>query len=235
MQTQYPNLERIRELLAAAEDARKPASYARNFEKAFGASAGRQRILANYEQDLWALDAQTWRALTASAAKRLMRNKGKDWEPLFDMLSEAKGYAYLKALGCTDIQMIPTSYDYKTPDLRATLSGSLVLCEVKTINMSDDARTVRDVDPDSPAGGYLTEEFLRGKLTWTLRAAKAQLDAFALPAVRKLIYLVFTPDESLDGYADDYAPQLKRFLKTLSMGGVEVEIFQFSQHRSGTP
>lgn len=235
MQTQYPTLERIRELLAAAEDARKPASYARNFEKAFAASPGRQRILTNYEQDLWALDAETWRALKVSAVKRLMRNKGKDWEPLCDMLSEAKGYTYLKALGCADIQMIPTSYDYKTPDMRATLNGGLVLCEVKTINMSDDARTVRDVDPGSSAGGYLAEEFLRGKLTWTLRAAKAQLDAVALPAVRKLVYLVFTPDESLEGYADDYAPQLKTFLKALPMGGVEVEIFQFPQHCSGTP
>lgn len=235
MQTQYPNLEKIRELLATAEDARKPASYARTFEKTFEGSAGRQWILENYEQDLWTLDAETWRALKASAVKRLMRNKGKDWEPLFDILSEAKGYAYLKALGCADIQMIPTSYDYKTPDLKAMLNGGLVLCEVKTINMSDDARTVRDIDPGSPARDCLAEDFLRGKLTWTLRAAKAQLDAVALPAVRRLVYLVFTPDESLDGYADDYALQLKAFVKTLPMGGVEVEVFQFPQHRSGAP
>lgn len=227
MDARRPNLERVRELLAAAEDARRPASYARTFDKALAAVAIRQKILADYERDLSILDAEAWRALKTSAIKRLIRNKKKDWEPLFDMLSEAKAYAYLAALGCTDIQMIPPSYDAKTPDLRAELNGALLLCEVKTINMSNDERVTRADNGVPPSGGRLSEKFLAGKLTWTLRAAKAQLDAFPSPAGHRLIYLVFNPDESLAGYADDYAPQLKAFLSGVPLEGVDVEIFQF--------
>ncbi len=219
-------LERVRELVAAAEDARKPASYARNFDGFLAANEINRAILADYERDLSLLDDGAWRALKTSAIKRLIRNKKKRWEPLFDILSEAKGYAHLRALGCADIQMIPPSYDFKTPDLKAELDGDLVLCEVKTINMSDDARTVRAID--SPSSGRLAEKFLSGKLTWTLRAAKAQLDAFPLRAARKLVYLVFTPDESLDEYAGDYSLQLKAFLAHFPLEDVEVEIFQFS-------
>ncbi len=224
MHVQGATLERVRELVAAAEDARRPNSYVRAFEGWSGASALRRKILADYERDLSLLNGDAWRVLKTSAAKRLIRNKKKDWEPLFDLLNEAKGYAYLAALGCANIQAIPPSYDYKTPDLKADLNGGLVLCEVKTLNMSDDERTVRAEDGSNRSS--LSDEFLAGKLTWTLRAAKAQLDAFPLPA-RKIIYLVFNPDESLDEYADDYTQQLEAFLKAFPRGGIEVEVFQF--------
>jgi hypothetical protein len=227
MQAHHPELGRVRELLAAAEDARKPASYARSFENALAANAIDRRVLTEYERDLAILDAEFWQGLKAGAIKRLLRNTQKSWEPLFDILSEAKAYAYLAALGCTGIQMIPRSYDFKTPDLRAELNGALVLCEVKTINMSDDERTVPVAESSSPPRRRLSEKFLKGKLTWTLRAAKAQLDAFPAATARKLVYLIFTPDESWNDYADDYAAQLRAFLKGLPLGDVEVEIFQF--------
>ncbi|MCC6914749.1 MAG: hypothetical protein IT566_13690 [Rhodospirillaceae bacterium] len=214
--------DRVKELIAAAEDARRPHSYARGFEGLLAASAVAPKILADYERTLSLLEGDAWRALKESAVKRLIRNKKKSWEPLFDLLNEAKAHAYLGALGCTDIRMVPPSYDYKTPDLKAELNGGVVLCEVKTLNMSDDERTVRDGGP-----AYLSEKFLTGKLTWTLRAAKAQLDAFPSAAARKIVYLVFNPDESLHGHADDYAPQLKAFLTAFPLEGVEVEVFQF--------
>jgi hypothetical protein len=222
MDAPHSRLERVRTLIAAAEDARRPNSYARHFDGFVAASAIQRQILADYERDLLALDGETWAAMKAGALKRLLRNKAKGWEPLFDMLSEAKACTYLTALGCTNIHMIPPSYDYKTPDLKAELNGGLVLCEVKTINMSDDARVVRGAGP-----ALLSQDFLNGKLTWTLRAAKAQLDAVASSAARKIVYLVFNPDESLDGYDDDYACQLAAFLKALDLNDVEVEVFQF--------
>ncbi|MCA0201227.1 MAG: hypothetical protein LCH56_10350 [Proteobacteria bacterium] len=214
--------DRVKELVGAAQDARQPNSYARTFDSFVAASMVAREILAVYEQDLAILDDDAWRAMKAAAAKRLVRNKAKGWEPLFDLLNEAKAYGYLRALGCANIQMIPPSYDRKTPDLKAEIDGGLLLCEVKTINMSDDERTVRDAGPVS-----LSEEFMRGKLTWTLRAAKAQLDAFSSTAARKLIYLVFNPDESLHGYADDYSLQLHAFLTASPLEDIDVEIAQF--------
>jgi hypothetical protein len=222
-------------LLAAAEDARRPSSYARTFEKTLKTQAIDREVMAAYERDLEGLDAAFWSVLKAAAVKRLLRNKQRSWQPLFDMLSEAKAYAYLASLGCTAIQMIPPTYDAKTPDLRAELNGGLVLCEVKTITMSDETRTTPDETSASQPRRRLTEEFLTGKLTWTLRAAKAQLEAFPSPAARKLTYLVFIPDESWNDYADDYGPQVRTFLKDFPLGGVEVEIFQFPRIQSPAP
>jgi hypothetical protein len=231
---EYPKLERMRELIAAAADARKPDSFARNFDSSLAANPIKRKILADYEQNLLTLDAESWGLLKAEAVKRLIRNKRKGWEPLFDTLNEAKGYAYLISLGCTEVQMIPRSYEYKTPDLRAELNGGVVLCEVKTINMSDDERTIRVAGGASHTSACLSEKFLLGKLTWTLREAKAQLDAFPSPAARKLIYLIFNPDDSLNEYADDYSFQLRAFLKQFPIDGVEVEIFQFPPFYAAT-
>lgn len=227
MQIQHPKPERIKELLAAAQDARRPTSYARYFESFAAASAVMQSLLADYEQDLRALDAFSWAALKSAAFKRLIRNPQRGWEPLFGMLNEAKAHAYLTSLGCTCIEMIPPSYDDKAPDLKADLNGALVLCEVKTIHMTNDARITNAADRASQARGALSEDFLRGKLTRTLRAAKAQLDAYPSTAARKMVYVVFTPDESCDERAGDDSVQLTAFLKAGPLAGVEVEIFQF--------
>lgn len=231
---QHPEFERVRELVEAAEDARRPTSFARQFDSALATNALQPTILTNYAQDLARLDPVSWRALKAAAVKRLIRNKAKGWEPLFDILSEAKGAAYLAALGCTAIQLIPPSYDYKTPDLRADLNGGLVLCEVKTINMANDERTICTDNGASQSSRRLSEKFLNEKFTWILRAAQAQLDGFAASPARKIVYVVFNPDEALHEYADDHSPQLKAFLNAFPLGGVEVKIFQFPGPHSAT-
>ncbi len=216
MQVHPPKLDRIKELLTAAQDARRPSSYTRHFESVTAANALMRSLLAGYEQDLLTLDSAAWAVLKAAAVKRLIRNPQRGWEPLFGILNEAKAYAFLASLGGAGIEMIPPSYDDKAPDLRADVNGALVLCEVKTIHMRDDART-------------LPEEFLRGKLTRTLRAAKAQLDAYPSPAARKIVYVVLTPDESSQDYADGDSLQLRAFLQAFPLAGVEVEIARFQR------
>jgi len=214
MQVQPPNLDRIKELLTAAQDARRSSSYARHFQNFAAENPLMRSLLAGYEQDLLTLDASAWAVLKAAAVKRLIRNPQRGWEPLFGILNEAKAYAFLASLGGAGIQMIPPSYDDKAPDLRADVNGVLVLCEVKTIHMRDDARA-------------LSDEFLRGKLTRTLRAAKAQLDAYPSAAARKIVYVVLTPDESSHDYADDNSLQLRSFLQAFPLADVEVEIARF--------
>ena len=216
MQVHPPKLDRIKELLTAAQDARRPSSYTRHFESFTAANALMRSLLAGYEQDLLTLDSAAWAVLKAAAVKRLIRNPQRGWEPLFGILNEAKAYAFLASLGGAGIEIIPPSYDDKAPDLRADVNGALVLCEVKTIHMRDDART-------------LPEEFLRGKLTRTLRAAQAQLDANPSPAARKIVYVVLTPDESSQDYADGDSLQLRAFLQAFPLAGVEVEIARFQR------
>lgn len=218
-------LERMRELLATAQDARRPASYARAFDQWVATDAITQEAMANYERDLLKLDHESWSVLKAAAFKRLIRNRRNGWDPLFGLLNEAKAYAYLMALGCTDIQTIPHSYDTKSPDLRAQLKGRLVLCEVKTINIRDDERTIRVTD-GAQSTRSLSQEFLRGKLTRTLHAAKGQLDAFPSAMARKIVYVVFNPDKSLNEYVLDHALQIRDFLNESPIEGVEVSVTQ---------
>lgn len=217
----------MRALVAAAQDARRHTSYASNFDRYVGASAARRQILPDYERDLLTLDAETWRAVKADAFKRLIRNPKNGWDPLFGILNEAKAYASLAARGCSAIQMIPHSYDYKTPDMRAQSEGRLVLCEVKTITLSDDARTICAADDATRHRRSLSDHFLHGKLTRALHDAKAQLDAVPSAAARKIVYVVLHPDESLADCAAAHSVQLQTFLKESPVPGVEVEFFLF--------
>ena len=97
-----------------------------------------------FERPLEALDDAAWRDLLSRAAPLTMQRDAKrGWQSLFDTLSESKGHAYLKTLGCSDISFIKRD-GRKTPDLRAVLDGRRVLCEVKTINVSQDEADRRE-------------------------------------------------------------------------------------------
>jgi hypothetical protein len=84
------------------------------------------------------LDSDAWDALKDAAAQRLVRTKDRGWQPLFDILNEAKAYNHLVSIGCTSVQFIPRSkrHGERTPDLQALSNSVITFCEVKTINMS---------------------------------------------------------------------------------------------------
>ncbi len=99
---------------------------------------------------------------------------------------------------------------------------------------SDGARTVGTADSASASRRVLSEDFLRGKLTRTLRAAKAQLDAYPSSAARKIVFVVFAPDESWEEDADGDSRQLRAFLKKHPFAGVDVEFYQFPRPPSAS-
>jgi hypothetical protein len=98
---------------------------------------------------------------------------------LFDVLSEARGFGYLQSIDCTAVHFIKR-IGGKTPDLGGVRNGGQVLCEVKTINISqDEGERRRDLTQggviDSNTSLHLGENFLR-KLSATLEHAVEQLD-----------------------------------------------------------
>ena len=131
----------------------------------------------------------------------LTRTRKNGWGPLFDALNEVKGYKHLKHLGCVDIAFITPSYAQKSPDLVGHINGRKVLCEVKTINVSE---------------GELPETFFSEKVTNIIVKAKAQLDAFD-QAARKIVYLVFHSDDV------DHSKHVAAFLRSRPVDGVEIE------------
>lgn len=211
-------LPRIRALIAAAQDARRHTSFASHFKSSVESDPARLKILRDYELDLTDLDDAAWQALATDAVKRLIRNKRRGWAQLFDTLNETKGYAHLKSLGCTDIAFVPHTYVQPSPDLMAMCGGQQVLCEVKTIGISDDAQT---------APGELAEEFLRSKFTRIIEEAKAQMESIGAEGARKIVCIVFHPDEALNEYAGQYALQIEAFLARMTRVRVEVKVFTF--------
>ena len=225
-------LARIRELIATAEDARKRDSFARLLDKAIQSHLISRQTLEAHEADLGGVDDAAWLSLKAEAVQRLSRIRTRRrWDVLVDFLNEVKGYAYLKTLGCTEISFVARTYDRKSPDLTGMLAGRRVLCEVKTLMVSE-----------TP----LSDDFLIGKLTLinkltrTIAEAKAQLDEFGESDSkqgrdskqgndRKIIILVFR-DGSRDGDPAPCAAQLDAFLgqdivRDLA-AGVEVTVFE---------
>lgn len=204
-------LARIRELIAAARDARKRDSLARTLDKAIQSHLISRETLEAYEADLAGVDDAAWLSLKAEAVQRLSRIRARPWDALGDFMNEVKGYAHLKNLGCTDISFVARTYERKSPDLMATLEGRRVLCEVKTL-----------VVQETP----LSDDFLDGKLTWTIAEAKAQLHEFGQGDDRKIVYLVLRWDASDGGDAATCTAQLEAFLARVPAAGVEVTVFQ---------
>ena len=145
--TQSPFAEifpRLYELKAAVPDASHPDEYFQSFEERLEQSEHVRHQYMKYERPLRVLDPEAWRDLKERAAPLTMRRDPKrGWQMLFDTLNEGLGYAYLHSIGCTNIAFVQRD-SKKTPDLRATYDERRVLCEVKTINVSQDEADRRE-------------------------------------------------------------------------------------------
>ena len=204
-----------------------PASaYFQNLDKSLSDSQQKLRQYRDLEQDLAGLDAAAWGFLKSEVKPLLMvRHEKRGWHQLFDKLNQAKGYNHLKRAGYEAVSFIPPVPGCMTPDLEARSGTSRVLCEVKTINVSDvEAHRrffggVGSVDDQLQAGFF-------AKLSSDLAKAQAQMAAFdAGPTVRKLAYVVINFDDSLHEYADRYEEQITRYVADHPTHGLEVGFY----------
>jgi hypothetical protein len=166
-----------------------------------------------------------WAALKAKLTPLPKKHKKRQLQPLYDALNEAKGYNFLVRMGCTNVHFIPvsTTKGQKTPDLGADAEGHKVLCDVKTINVSEE-----EVERRLTGGvGKSTSELDRGffdKLKSDIDHAKVQMVIFNPDnAVRKIAYIVVNYDDYLHEYADRYWPQIVQFIANYPIHDLEVE------------
>src|SRR6201987_2808321 len=129
------------------------------------------------ESDLQRLDACGWELLKGDLVPLVKKRKHeRGWQPLLNKLNEAKGYNHLVRIGCTDVQFLRRSSS-RTPDLKGRLGPSTVLCEVKTINPSDNEfksredHSVRSIVIQLPTGFF-------NKLRSTLETARDQMTIY---------------------------------------------------------
>jgi hypothetical protein len=217
-------LQRISQLREYSISLNSPKAYFRAADDKLSNPSKRLFFVA-LERELQGLDVTAWELLKGEALPRLKSAQPtRGWEQLFDTLNEAKGYNYLARIGCADFKFIPRAKKGKvqTPDLRGLLGTTPVLCEVKTINVSDD-------EANRLAGGgvrttlrYLEQPFF-DKLSSTIRSAATQLLAFDKDLTsRRIVYVVFNFDDRIHEYADEYQKQIEAFLAGAALPDVEV-------------
>lgn len=202
-------------------------AYFRDFERRF--SDGKT-VLAAYqkiEQQLAALDDRAWSDLKSRAARTAdQRIAGRGWQPLFDTLNEAKGYVYLQGIGCTGIAFIPRT-NKKTPDLGAFLGATRVLCEVKSINITEnEADRRKQVEQGQfvihSTAVRLTEAALR-RVRRKLEDGIEQLESDdPQRAARRIVFAVVDFDDWVGDCQPQYFAQLDAHLLAKTVVGAEL-------------
>jgi hypothetical protein len=151
-------------------------------------------------------------------------------------LNEAKGYNHLVSIGCTNVEFIPVSSvnGQRTPDLQGDLAGARVLCEVKTINMSEVEATRRTSGAVGSITLQLPDGFFR-KLTSDIETAKSQMAAYdADNSVRRIVYIIVNFDDNQHQYEDAYFAQINYFIAAKYMLKIEIVFHIKPPYYSGT-
>ena len=222
--TSFHELQRISHLRDYSVNLHSPKAYFRADDDKLSNPYKRKFFLA-LECELQGLDVEGWEFLKNEALPRLEApHPTRGWQQLFDTLNEAKGYNHLVRMGCKAIKLIPRAKTDKvqTPDLRGCLGATVVLCEVKTINVSDDKATRSATGSVGTTQRYLERE-LFDKLSSVVHTAASQLLTFNRDSVfRRIVYVVFNFDDRLHKYADEYQKQIEAFIAGALLPNVEI-------------
>ena len=218
-------LPRLYELRDQIQDPLSPNAYFRDFDNRARDFAPMLKQFRDIEAELGGLDSVSWSYLKTELVPLLTKKDAKrGWRALFDRINEAKGYNYLAIFGCTDIEFIPRSpkQGEPTPDLRGSLGHIKVLCEVKTIGISQVEAARRN---DGSVGTILAEleDGFFNKLTATLETARRQMVTFCPdPGTKRIAYVIVDFDDSLHEYAQEYSKQIATFIATQPVPGLDI-------------
>jgi len=211
---QMPRIYELRDLIA---DPTSPDAYFQNFDQNVQDSPHHvAQIYLRWERELRGLDSDAWEFLKSEASPYLVRKdpSGRGWQQLFDILNQARAYNYLRAIGCSQIRFIPRADDLgsRTPDLEAVLDSDTVLCEVKSINISEKEVHARNQFTVRGIAIRLDDGFFR-KLQSDVADAKNQMQSYdATGAARCFVYINPAFDDFLAECKEDYFRQIDQYL-----------------------
>lgn len=206
------------------------SAYGRNFESILQSCPEAKRLWLRIEKALQGLDPFSQKVLKKKICPYLTKkHAGRGWHQLFDVLNEARAYNYLISFGCSDVHLIPESIKNgeKTPDLEGVFGSGKVLCEVKTINISDEEAKIRARDKPIARN---TQDQLRKpffvKLRSSLTKAEKQLKACDLTnSARLIVYIFIIFDEHpFCEYKERYFQQIDQDLSENIVIGIELVI-----------
>ena len=217
-------LPRLYEMKDRIVDPASPNAYFQNFDTILADSTHVKDIYLRLERVLQELDDTAWLHLKEEACKRLnLRDAlGRGWQQLFDILNEARAYRYLKSMNCTNLRFIPRSAG-KTPDLECLLGLNRVLCEVKTINISDEEVAARTGPMEARSiEATISTGFIK-KLRSTIATAEQQMQVFDPdPTCIRFVYLNISFDDFLAQCKQTYFKQIDDELLQAPIKGVRL-------------
>ena len=177
------------------------------------------------EEDLSCLDQESWQFLLNEARDlTLLKSDPRGWNQLFEKLNETKGYRYLQELGCSDIRFIPrsTATGIETPDLLGKLDARHIICEVKTLNRSDNyydrVRTPRVTEPP-----IALEDGMARKVESILSKALSQLLAFGSANDLRVVFLIVNYDYPFE-YVENYNLGVREIFRALRGERIEISV-----------
>lgn len=217
-------LPRVFELHDLIQPSSSPEAYFQNFEQSLTAIPQKLKLFRDIERDLQGLDTKAWTFLKSEVAPLLAaKDPKRGWQSLFDKLNQAKAFNYLTNAGYTNVRFVPPSAvkGQQTPDLQA--DG--VLCEVKTVNVSEKEALRRFSGAVGTITDHLDEGFF-SKLSSDLWKAKAQMAAYGTdPGAKHIAYVIVNFDDNLHEYADRYQVQIDRYIAGDPVSGLQVVVF----------
>ena len=213
--SKFPRLSELR------REAGDPSPYYFDVEDA---NEIQEKHVQEIEADLQGLDSAAWESFKQDLIPLVNKpERERGWQPLLNKLNEAKGYNYLVRIGCSDVEFVPRSSS-RSPDLRGRLGSSAVLCEVKTINPSDDEFESRENHSVRSIVFHLGIGFFN-KLRFTLENASDQMTVYSQDtATKKIAYLVINYDDILHEYAATYSTQVAAFIANNPVPGLDIEL-----------
>lgn len=243
-------LPRVYELRDLIEDPNAPTSYFHNFEKSILDHPGgesKKRTWLSREKEFQRLDKDSWEFLKNKARPYLTtkQTNGRGWEQLISILNEVRGYVYLSDVGCSRIQFIPEAgkENHQTPELQGELDSTIILCEVKTLFVSEDeVRRSREREAGT-IENQLSTGFFK-KLKSAIDKAQGQIKAYkeenyeSAENVRRIVYIIPNFDDFLGEYKANYYKQIDEYLDSNSVPEIEIvfynELTAFTQTISMT-
>ena len=204
--TELPRLYELRDSIGSPES---PNSYFHEFDERLANSSHVMDLYLRWERTLQGLDRNAWTHLKGKCVPRLgARHASRGWEQLFDVLGEARAYNLLRYSGATKLRFIPRT-DRKTPDLECQISSARVLCEVKTVNISDDEATYRANPTGVRSISVTVAPALLNKLHSTIERAKDQLVSFdPKESATHMVYLNIAFDDLFAECTEAYFAQI---------------------------
>ena len=223
---------RIYELRASMESPDSQDSCLQNLDMDLQNGDAR-RVWGVIERDLQGLDVDAWTVLKGEALRYLnswdekssRSGNPRGREPLLNILYQAKAYNFLKTKGCSAVRFIPRAKrnGKKTPDLEGTSGTGRFLCEVKTINRSEEEVYRQRIEKKYLHDhSQLTRGFLT-KVAGTIESAKKQLETYD-PAgeAKHIVYVIINFDDFWGDHKEVNVKQLDEYLCTNPFSGIEL-------------